>query len=261
MKITKRISSLLPIVAISFAASADDGIVAIATSSVFRVETSLAGSMTAGSNAAIAFAPRYQTSAPDEGSYVVLKRVDRPDTAYATTSVVYTCASGQEGDFEIGSGSSQGGYVRFLHELHTSDGLLAGDVLAGDVAFPMAEASSSAVIVDSRPGAFQSVAESGAEISLAYDSSWCTNGSPAYVEICRVKDRFRGGELRSSITSHVVKAASPSAGGWSGQESFAGGGTFTYMLNFLTESGARIGEGFSARCRFDEIWGMHMILK
>lgn len=259
---TVKIAVLSVVIAVSAAAFADENFVAVATSSVFRVETSSAGAMTAGSAAEVAFAPRYQASAPASGSYVVLKRVDRPDTAYATTSVVYTCAADQEGAYELKSDSLPGGgYVRLLHELYGSDGKLAGNPLAGDIAFALAEADSAAGTVDSRPDSFQLAAERGTDISLVYDSSWCTNGTPAGLKISRVRDRFRRGELYSSVTSQVVEADSPAAGEWCGPVSSTGGGTFTYTLDFLSGSGDRIGDGLSASFRFDEIWGMYLILK
>jgi hypothetical protein len=253
---------LCAMMTVSAVAFAEEGFVAVATSSVFRVETSSVGAMTAGSAAKVAFSPRYQTSTPASGSYVVLKKVDRPDTSYATTSVVYTCAADQEGAYELKSASLSGdGYVRLLHELYGSNGKLVGEALAGDIAFAVAEADSTAGTVDSRPDSFQLAAESGEDISLVYDSSWCTNGVPASVKISRVRNRFRGGELYSSVTSQVVSASSPVAGEWRGSVSSVGGGTFTYTLDFLSVSGDRMGDGLSAGFRFDEIWGMYLILK
>ena len=247
--------------AVSSPALGDDGFIAVATSSVFRVETSNAGAMTAGSAAKVAFAPRYQVSDAADGSYVVLKMVNRPDTEYATTSVVYTCAADQEGTYELNSDSLQGGYVRLLHELYNSDGKVEGKALVGDVAFAVAEASSNIETVDSRSDAFQLAAESGADLTFAYDSSWCTNGTAAYVKLSRVQDRFRKGRLCTSVTSEVFEVASPAVGDCYVPASFSGGGTFTYMLNFFSESGDQIGDGIIARCRFDEIWGMQIILK
>lgn len=253
---------LCAMMTVAAVAPAEENFVAVATSSVFRVETSSVGAMTAGSAAKVAFSPRYQASAPASGSYVVLKQVDRPDTSYATTSVVYTCAADQEGAYELKSASLSGdGYVRLLHELYGSNGKLVGEALAGDIAFAVAEADSTAGTVDSRPDSFQLAAESGEDISLVYDSLWCTNGVPASVKISRVRNRFRGGELYSSVTSQVVSASSPVAGEWRGSVSSVGGGTFTYTLDFLSASGDRLGDGLSAGFRFDEIWGMYLILK
>lgn len=248
-------------VAAGTVAAADDDFVATATSDPVPVETVSGGARTARGIADVAYAPRYSYADIPEGAGVVLKKVERPDTSYAVTSVVETCASGADGNFRMELTQGEGRYVRLLHELRSADGELLGETLAGDVVFAYTGKCSTAVFVDTRPDSFQLAAEKGGSLPLAYDSAWCTNGVPAAVEIGRVQNRYSGGELRTSRTNGLFSASAPCLGSVDHRFSSRDGGTFVFECVFRDAEGNELGDPLQAVCRFRELWGFSLLLK
>ena len=236
-------------------------VVASATSDPVPVEVSIGGAYTLRGEKSVALDANYSGVSIPEGSQVVLLKVERPDTSYATTSVVKTCSSAVADDCLLQAGQDGGQYFRLIQELRSSSGQILGQRLVGDISVVRSSVDSGLVSVDSRPESFQEAVADGGTLPLAYDSAWCTNGIPAGVEIMCVKDRYSNGELRSSATNSLFAAAAPASGDYGAKVSVRGGGTFTYSLVFRDALGEILDDSLRATCRFREIWGAKIILK
>ena len=136
------------------------------------------------------------------GASVTLKRVIRPDTPYAVTSVVETVSA--SGSATVTKGDCP--YVRYLHGTRDASGSVVGTLVA-DLSFVAAEASVASVCLDARANSLALATEAGGAWPFAYDSTWCTNGAAARVEIARTTDRFRRGTLVTRETRGLFAAA------------------------------------------------------
>ncbi|MBO5940085.1 MAG: hypothetical protein J6R18_02670, partial [Kiritimatiellae bacterium] len=190
-----------------------------------------------------------------------LLKVSRPDTSYATTSEVKRCSSAAVDSFLLQAGQNEGCYIRLLKELRSSSGKLIGARLQADIACAIAGADSAEVPVDTKSDSFQSAAEKENELEFAYDTVWCTNGIPATVEIICRQDRYSKGTLHKSITNELFFALSPCSGIYVSPFNSRGGGTFVFDCVFRDSAGEVVGDPLQATCRFEELWGMKIILK
>lgn len=256
------LSRLCLVAACTFAAIGLRGetFVATKTSEPTAVETVSAGARIARESAFVAYSPSYSVFFPPEGASIVVRKVERPDTEYATTSVVQTCTANADGTLLLDLEGSEGQYIRLLHELRDASGKVIGDVLKGDIAVVYTGKFSTASTVDSRTNSFQLAAEKGGVLALTYDSSWCDD-EPAEVEISRVQNRYRRETLCSSSTNLLYSAAAACAGSYGHDFSPRDGGEFTYFCTFRDNDGNAIGEPLSAICRFKELWGISIIFK
>jgi len=151
---------------------ASSGAPAQALSAPFAVDSRADVRRSVGS-AAVGYAPVWSTGSSVSGANVVLARVDRPDTAFAVTTTVATCAADASGVLTVApSGATD--YCRLLHRVELN-GTPVGEVLACDMAFGVTSAPGTAFAADSRPGSLQLIACERGTARLVYDTAW-TNG-------------------------------------------------------------------------------------
>ena len=154
-------------------AAADDEILASGTSGEFLVD-SRAGVRVARGMTDLAYSPAYSSKAAPSGSYVVLRKVARPDTSHESESVLSTCAADASGDCEC---ALAGEYVRLVHELHDSGGSVIGETLSADVSFAYPGAASGPAVVDTRTNSLQLAVKADRAATLAYATGWATNAA------------------------------------------------------------------------------------
>ena len=240
---------------------ADTSFVASATSEPVPIDASIGGVYTLTGDRSITLNADYFDAEPSDGAQVVLLKVSRPDTSHAVTSEVKRCSSAAVDGFLLQAGQNEGCYIRLLKELRSSSGKLIGTRLQADIACASAQAVSQEVAVDTKSDSFQAAAEKGKVLSLAYDTAWCTNALPASVEITCRQDRYCKGKLHTSMTNGLFSAASPCSGTFNFPFNSNGGGTFVFDCVFRDSAGVAVGDPLRAMCRFEELWGLKIILK
>lgn len=201
----------------------------------------------------LALDPAY---AGPSGATVVLRRVVRPDTPRAATNEVSTATAAGAATVEKGDAP----YVRYIHETRDASGAVVG-TLAADLAFSAADAAVSGVRLDARTNSLALAVAEGGERAFVYDSTWCTNGAAARLEISRTVERYQEDRLVSSRTKELLAADAPCAGDLAVSLEKGNGGFFTYLLTFRNAAGESLGEPLSATCRFPERWGTFIILR
>ena len=224
-----------------------------AWSSPFCVDTRSGAARAVKDSAQLALDPVFAGSS---GASAILKQIVRPDTPYAVTSVVETVTAA--GSATVTKGDYP--YVRYLHETRDASGSVVG-TLAADLAFTVADAAVSSVCLDARTNSLAEAVAAGGAWPFAYDSTWCTNGAAARVEIARTTDRFRRGTLVTRETRGLFAADAPCAGDVSVPLEVGLGGRFTYSLTFRDAAGQVLGEPLSATCHFKERWGVLFIVR
>ena len=188
----------------SFASAADEAILATGTSQQFFVDTCDGARIVRGL-ADIAYAPAYSLAAAPAGSYVVIRKVEHPDTENASSSVLSTCSADASGDCEFGQ---EGSYVRLSHELRNAGGSLVGETLVADMSFAYEGGSSDAVLFDSRTDSLQLAVKADRAATLAYSTDWATNTASMRMSAIRLSGP--GGE--ETATNSVFSAAADACG-------------------------------------------------
>ena len=214
----------------------DEIIASGSTRDCFLVDT-CGGARIASGTASVSYAPVYSLDPAPFGSYVVLHKVERPDTANATTSVVATCAADVADTFEF---EQEGVYVRFLHELRNAGGSRIGDTLVSDLSMTYPGVASAPAVVDSRTNSLQLVVKAERGASLAYSTSWVTNASALTISAVRLTGP--GGV--ATATNAVFSAGADASGdfllrgldpGWWCLSCLFGGGAGDSLLEYVTD--------------------------
>ena len=188
----------------SVVATADDAVLASGTSGEFLVD-SCAGVRIARDMTDLAYSPAYSSKDAPSGSYVVLRKVERPDSGHESGSVLSTCAADASGDCEC---ALTGEYVRFVHELHNAAGGIIGESLVADVSFAYPGANSGPAVFDSRTNSLQLVVKADRTAALAYATEWATNA--ASLQISAVRLSGPGGSATG--TNQVFSAGADASG-------------------------------------------------
>ena len=181
-------------------AAADDAVLASGISPEFLVDT-CDGPRIARGSADIAYAPVYSLGSAPTGSYVVLRKTDRPDTEHESSSVLSTCEADASGDCEL---TQEGSYVRLAHELRNANGTLVGETLVADVALTCAGGTSAFATVDSRTNSLQLAVKAERSAVLAYSTDWATNA--ASLRISAIRLAGPGGAATATNTVFTAEA-------------------------------------------------------
>ena len=217
-------------------ATADDEVLASGTSGEFLVD-SCAGVRIARGVTDLAYSPAYSSKEAPSGSYVVLRKVARPDTSHESESVLSTCAADASGDCEC---ALAGEYVRLVHELHNSGGSVIGESLVADVSFAYTGADSGPAAFDSRTNSLQLAVKADRAATLAYATGWATNA--ASLQISAVRLSGPGGVATG--TNQVFSAEADASGdfvlrgldvGWWRLSCLFNDGSGEAILEYLTD--------------------------
>lgn len=228
-------------------AVAADDVLASGESAAVVVDTR-GGFRIAKESAQLAFSPSYSLASA-AGLRVVLRKVERPDTAYAVTSVVDTCEADESGVFAAAPDGDRR-YVRFIHSACDALGAAAGEVLTADVSFAHSGEASSGALVDARANSLQLAMETGKAISVAYDTDWTENASSLEIAVVRLSGE--GGEAvaekkafsANAAASGLARIRNPGFGRWRLACSLLGDGG-SELLRYETADFSGRGGGFA----------------
>lgn len=228
----------------------------------------VAGVQYSSGDISLAFDPMY--SVGKGAAYVVLKKVVGFGTESAVTSTVMQSEMNLAGRYPFPYEPSDSHEVRFLHIAYDANGSQVGEILAADVVFPFANASSvGETFVDGRIEPLQHCAneaeKSNSTLSLlfAYDSGWATNGVPERFRLTQVCDHMTKSmnKVISSSTNILFESQMPAVGDYSYTLNPNRGGRYTFFCAFLDGNGETIGETSSAMYYIKEKHGLVFRIK
>ena len=234
----KEVLSAVAAVAVTMSAvvaAADDEVLASGTSGEFLVD-SCAGVRIARGLTDLAYSPAYSSKDAPAGSYVVLRKVERPDSGHESESVLSTCAADASGDCEC---ALTGEYVRFVHELHNAGGSIIGESLVTDVSFAYPGTDSGPAVFASRTNSLQLVVKADHAATLAYATEWATNAASLHISAVRLS----GPGGAASGTNQVFSAGADASGdfvlraldvGWWRLSCMFDDGSGNALLEYLT---------------------------
>ena len=153
----------------------------------------------------IGYSPEW--GATDAGAYVVLEKVEHPDTSSAVTSELARFPVGQSGDwtFTLAAGGER--CIRLLHKTFVGDQQV-GETLSCDLAFGEISEASEELAVNCDPTALQTAVSNRIPVTLCYDPAWGPNGVTVSIEAERIQEWK--GEVYPTVTNVILAATTAS---------------------------------------------------
>jgi hypothetical protein len=208
----------------------------------------------------VQYSPCFTDAAVDDQSYVVVRTVLYPETDFAVTSVVCRSEAGVEGTVSPGVSGTEVTSFRLIHSVYDAYGVEQGDPLVSDLVAGVSGMSTADALVDVRTNSLQLVAEGGGPAMLSYSTDWISDEVAAGVKISSVLDRYSKSTHVSSVTSLLMHTEGPVTADFR-HLIMNGGGTVTLLCEFFDGDGNTVGDLYKASYRFQERWGMKVILK
>lgn len=208
----------------------------------------------------VQYSPCFTDASVDDQSYVVVRKVLYPETDFAVTSVVCRSEAGVEGTVSPGVSGTEVTSFRLIHSVYDADGVEQGDPLVSDLVAGVSGTSTADALVDVRTNSLQLVAEGGGPALLSYSTDWISDEVAAGVKISSVLDRYSKSTHVSSVTSLLMHTEGPVTADFR-HLIMNGGGTVTLLCEFFDGDGNTVGDLLKASYRFQERWGMKVILK
>ena len=190
-----------------------------------------------------------------EGSVAVLKVVENPGSAQATTSAVPLSVS--TGEFDVPY--SGAGYLRFILSAE-KEGAAIGSLVLGDVSFGVKSAFSTAAAYDGRVGALQEIANVGGSTGLRYDLAWGENATTAtFSRIC--VRHAKNGDLIDVTTNRLGLADSPATGELPHTMRNLPWGEYRLLIQEFALDGSLAMEHLSPEYVIPHVFGTYMIIR
>ena len=161
------------------------------------------------SPAAIGYSPKWG-GVTDSGAYVVIEKIENPDAANASTTVLATLAADTEGEVPYTVDVSGSACVRLVHRVYSAAGVAIGEPLVRDVSFGMLSEAQATTTADTRTNSLREAASIAARtatpINLTYSTLWATNGVPATVTLKARRLDGEGGAVTGETSFFSAEA-------------------------------------------------------
>ncbi len=204
------------------------------------------------------YAPYYVDSSA--GLHVSVMKVYTTALGVVVTNSLVNATPDADGTAALTLSDGEPRRFTFIHQVIDADNQVVG-TLEKQVSVGFASTAGTGIFCDTTTNSIEYLVGNGSRLPIVYSTDWVTEGTSASVRITCEQARYRRDLLAECTTSVVYSASAPADGTLDYEFRAGNGGRFTFRCDFLDSNGDPLGESLTALARWEETWGLRILLR